>query len=397
MSYTLNEVAFLHARDREITAIGQALPLSRKSMLSDAATLREHFGEHGRAAAELLNARRSAVDKLPAGWLACHDSGQQATPLPVARVRAAHLRALLGDSAIAHDVTCSIGTEGAALTAEGLGYLGSDLDASRARMAFHNLAGTSGALIFRADALVPASRSADVILADPARREGGRRITDPAKLIPPLPDLIEAWRGRELAVKCAPGLDFSRWPGMVSLSSVEGAVKEACLYTPGLSNGARREAVMINRAGEVDRLDDRLADHAGEDLAAAPGRFILDPDGAVVRAGLVRHYAIREGLWMLDERIAYLTGDRLPAGRSGFEFREQVPLKKLRAALVARDCGSLEILVRGVDVDPDQLRRKLKLKGSKPMTVVCTRIGSTGVALICGPRVSATTVDEETA
>ncbi|MGP6173411.1 THUMP-like domain-containing protein [Corynebacterium sp. A21] len=397
MSYTLNEIAFLHSQDAEITAIGQTLPLSKTSMLSDATTLRERFGEHGRAAAELLNARRSALDKLPAGWLACHESAQQATPLPVAQVRAAHLRAQLGGDAIAHDVTCSIGTEGAALAGAGLGYLGSDLDATRTRMAFHNLAGTPGTLIFRADALVPASTSADVILADPARREGGRRITDPAKLIPPLPDLLAAWPGSELAIKCAPGLDFSQWQGMVSVSSVEGAVKEACLYTPGLSDGARREAIMIDRTGVVDRLDDRLDDHAGEDLAAAPGRFIIDPDGAVVRAGLVRHYAVREGLWMLDERIAYLTGDRLPAGRSGFEFIEQVPLKKLRAALAGRDVGSLEILVRGVDVDPDQLRRKLKLKGSKPMAVVCTRIGSTGVALICGPRVWATTVEDKTA
>ncbi|QGU07108.1 hypothetical protein COCCU_05820 [Corynebacterium occultum] len=397
MSYSLAEVAHLITHDAEITAVGRDLPLSRASMLQDATVLREHFGDYGRAAAELLNARRSSVDKLPAGWLACHDSAQQATPLPVAKVRAAHLKAMLGDTATAHDVTCSIGTEGQALAEAGLGYLGSDLDPSRTRMARHNLAETPHTLIFQADALVPATRGADVILADPARREGGRRITDPAKLIPPLPDLIDAWPGSELAIKCAPGLDFSKWEGMVSLSSVAGAVKEACLYTPGLSNGARREAIMIDRTGQVDRLDDRLDQRAGEDLAAAPGRFIIDPDGAVVRAGLVRHYAVRERLWMLDERIAYLTGDRLPEGRSGFEFIEQVPLKKLKGALAAHDCGSLEILVRGVDVDPDQLRKKLKLRGSKAMTVVCTRIGSLGVALICGPRVGGTTVEGKTA
>jgi hypothetical protein len=65
---------------------------------------------------------------------------------------------------------------------------------------------------------------------------------------------------------------------------------------------------------------------------------------------------------------------------------EQVPLKKLKAALAAHGAGSVEILVRGVDVDPDQLRRKMGLKGSKPMAVVITRIGAAGVALICGPR-----------
>ena len=89
---------------------------------------------------------------------------------------------------------------------------------------------------------------------------------------------------------------------------------------------------------------------------------------------------------MLDEHIAYLTGDRIPAGCSGFEILEQVPLKRLRAALPPYDAGSLEILVRGVDVDPDALRKKLKLRGTRPMAVVCTRIGRAGVALICGPR-----------
>ena len=113
----------------------------------------------------------------------------------------------------------------------------------------------------------------------------------------------------------------------------------------------------------------------------------MDPDGAVVRAGLVRHYAKREGLHQLDPRIAYLTGERIPRGCSGFEFIEAVPVKRLKAALQAHGAGSLEILVRGLNVDPDQLRKKLKLKGKRSMAIVMTRIGSQGIALLCGPRV----------
>ena len=50
--------------------------------------------------------------------------------------------------------------------------------------------------------------------------------------------------------------------------------------------------------------------------------------------------------------------------------------KALRKALAARDCGSLEILVRGVDVDPDELRKRLRLKGGAPLSLVITRIGA---------------------
>ena len=100
---------------------------------------------------------------------------------------------------------------------------------------------------------------------------------------------------------------------------------------------------------------------------APAGRWIVDPDGAVVRAGLVRHYAARHGLWQLDPDIAYLSGDRLPPGVRGFEVLEQLAFdeRRLRQALSALDCGALEILVRGVDVDPDALRRRLRLRGGR--------------------------------
>ncbi|MDN5721290.1 MAG: hypothetical protein L0H07_14155, partial [Corynebacterium sp.] len=102
------------------------------------------------------------------------------------------------------------------------------------------------------------------------------------------------------------------------------------------------------------------------------------------------------GWWRVDPHIAYLSGDSLEdlsargtgtegaflPGQRVFEVIEEVQLKKLRPALAALDCGRLEILVRGVDVDPDQLRRKMKLKGGRELTVVLTRIGDASVAVI---------------
>ncbi|MEJ5928167.1 SAM-dependent methyltransferase [Corynebacterium sp. H128] len=342
--------------------------------LKRVATLTTRFGEYGRAVAELLDARSKG--KLPATWLMDSDSSQQATPLAVSEVRFERIRRVLGQCTV-HDVTCSIGTEGVASMAAGLRYFGSDLSLPRLVMAQHNVPEAS---FFQADALQPCI-TADVVVADPARRAGGRRITNPADLLPPLPALLDAHNG-PLAVKCAPGLDFSEWDGLVSLVSVNGGVKEACLYTPELAEGASREAVVIR--GSIDRLTDLLPTQT--ELAGPHGSYLIDPDGAVVRAGLVRHFAVREGLWMLDERIAYLTGDRIPAGYTGFKILEQVPLKKLKSALAPYDVGALEILVRGVDVDPDALRKKLRLRGKQAMAVVVTRIGSQGVALICEAR-----------
>ncbi|MCK7678221.1 SAM-dependent methyltransferase [Corynebacterium sp. CCM 9186] len=388
MSYTLQEVDFLRSHRPEIADATAELALTRSSLIADTEVLRRHFGEHARAVTELVAARRSTTGKLPSDWLMCGESAQQATPPVVAAVRARRIANNLGAGARVHDVTCSIGTELRPLADAGLTVTGSDLDPVRARMARVN----TGSAVAVADALVPPLRpgAVDAVVADPARRAGGRRITRPDQLLPPLPDLIAAHAGTPVAVKCAPGLDFSGWDGPVSVVSVDGGVKEACLYSPALGEGEHREAVLISTSpGEhphIDRITDLSGDGDGESLAGPPGRYIIDPDGAVVRAGLVRHYALREGLWMLDDRIAHLTGDRIPEGRTGFPFIEQVPLKKLKAALRKHGCGSLEILVRGVDIDPDRLRRNLKPAGERPMAVVVTRIGSAGVALVCGPR-----------
>lgn len=365
MVYTHQELDYL------LTCHYDIEPMAAKPTLQQVEEYRHQHGDFGRAALELATARGKG--KLPVDWLMCSESVQQATALPVAQYRAG-LIAQRFPGGLIHDVTCSVGTEGGALLDQGLGYVGADLDGVRLRMATHNA--PSGNYL-QADALNPAVLGADLVIADPARRSGGRRIID---TIPPLPDLLDVWQGMPLAIKCAPGIDYCDWVGLVSVVSLDGGVKETCLYTEEFGTG--RQAVTIT-GDRVDIISSQEPDDCAE---APPGAYIIDPDGAVVRAGLVRHYAHREGLWQLDRRIAYLSGDHIPAGRSGFPFLEKISLKKAKAALQAHGAGSLEILVRGVDVDPDMLRKKWALKGTNPLTVVVTRIGSQAVALICGPR-----------
>ena len=404
MSLSADEVRRFLA-EPSLAGAAADLELSDASLLGDLSRLRESVGDMARPVVELEKARRSVRGKLPEGWLLDSDSAQQATHAAVARRRA---RRIAASGLAAHDVTCSIGGEVAALADAGVDVLGTDLDFARVLMARHNVGGTGpgpaapGRATFAvADALAPVS-SGRAVIADPARRSGGRRIARPEDLIPPLPDLLDAWAGHELAVKCAPGLDYSDWDGEAAVTSVDGGVKEVCLYTPGLSGRGeaggvvRRSAHLLRTRGEgtaaataegaaamAESYDDTMPDDCA---VADAGRYIIDPDGAVVRAGLVRHYAAAHGLWQLDERIAHLTGDAIPAGASGFEVIDRVPLKRVRSALAGLDCGSAEILVRGVDANPDVLRKQWKLKGSVPLAVVVTRIGSAGVAFVCRPR-----------
>lgn len=376
MALSVSDVDWLAHNPTAVAAAGRR-ELSKASMIADGTYLRETFGEHARPLIELVQARRSAQGRIPEDWIFSADAAQQATHRAVAEHRARRILEIVGPERPIHDATCSIGSECAAFTDAGAHtVLGTDLDPARVAMAAHNI----GPVVAVADALQPVSADA-VLLADPARRAGGRRIVKPEDLLPPLPDLVQSWRGRDFAIKCAPGIDYSEWDGEVDIVSVDGGVKEACLYSPGLSRIGRSATLIAS--GSIAHYDDSLPDTC---TVADAGRYIIDPDGAVVRAGLVRQYATAHGLWQLDERIAHLTGDTLPDGVSGFPVITQVPVKKVRQELAAMDCGSVEILVRGVDADPDALRKQWKLKGKRPLGVVITRIGSKGVAFICGPR-----------
>lgn len=367
-----------------------ARPLTDVTRVADIAWARSCFGDHAAVLVETVLLRRRAAVKLDgaADWLFTDDALQQATAAPVAAHRA---RRLAG--ALVHDVTCSIGTELAALRDGAAGVIGSDIDPVRLAMARHNLG--AEVLLCRADALAPVTRDA-VVVADPARRSTGRRRFDPRDYAPALDALLQVYADREIVVKCAPGIDFAQLPDMgfageVVLTSLAGSVREACLWSAGLAeSGVSRRAVVLDKAGQVA---EELTDADPDDCASAPaGRWIVDPDGAVVRAGLVRHYAARHRLWQLDPEIAYLTGGELPTGVRGFEVLDEIGFqeKRLRQALAAHKASAVEILVRGVDVDPDVLRSRLKLKGSGPqLSVVITRIGAgsaaRAVAFICRP------------
>jgi hypothetical protein len=364
------------------------LGLTGSGLVSDIATARRRFTDRSAVLVETVLLRRRAAAKVRDAddWLFTDDALQQATAQPVAEHRA---RRLAG--AVVHDATCSVGTELAALSRCAAYVLGSDIDPVRLAMARHNLDAAGAPVpLCRADALRPITADA-VLVVDPARRTGSRRRFDPRAYQPPLDDLLLVLHDRDHVVKCAPGIDFGTladmgFDGEVEVTSLAGGVREACLWSRGLAEAeVRRRATMLD-TGE------QITDTEPDDCAVAPaGRWIVDPDGAVVRAGLVRHYAVRHGLWQLDRDIAYLSGDRLPDGVRGFEVLEQLSFSErhLRQALSARGVGAVEILVRGVDVDPDVLRPRLRLRGSGQASVVVTRLGtgaaSRATAFICRP------------
>jgi hypothetical protein len=70
-----------------------------------------------------------------------------------------------------------------------------------------------------------------------------------------------------------------------------------------------------------------------------------------------------------------------------YEVLETLPLDEvaIRKALAAKGIGKLEIKKRGVDITPEELRPKLKLKGEGAATLILTKVGDARRALIVQP------------
>jgi len=340
------------------------------------------------AAITQVTLRRKAAAKLGADADRMYftpDGLEQATRATVAAHRAARLAAASASSVI--DLGCGIGGDLVAFARAGITSAGVDADPLRVEVARANLAALDlpGAVSV-ADAMEVDTLPFDAAYVDPARRTGRGRTFSMEDWTPPWPFVEKLLLSRDAVAKVAPGLPHDRIPEDVEAEWVSdgGEVKEAALWSGRLATTSRR-ATVIGHGGLATLTD--AEDPGGETRDV--GEFLYEPDGAVIRAGLVTAVAagLRGGL--VDDHIAYVTSDeafRTPFAR-GFRVVETLPYreKALRAALRERSIGSLTIKKRGVGVVPDELRKRLSLTGDQAATIVLTRARGHGVALLVEP------------
>jgi THUMP domain-like len=309
---------------------------------------------------------------------------EQSTRLPVATHRAARLRA--ADTATLIDLGCGIGGDLLAYARAGITCAGVDLDPVRVAVAAANLEALGlGGAVTVADATMVDTSPFDVAFADPARRSARGRSFDVDDWTPPW-GFVQTLLGRDSCVKVAPGIPHDLVPGGAEAEWVSDhrEVKEAVLWSARLAT-TRRRATVIGDGG-LATLTEEDDPGAGTGPLAA---FLYEPDGAVIRAGLVTAVAAGVGGHLLDEHIAYVTAEkafRSPFAR-GYRVLEEVPFreKPLKAALRERHIGRLTIKKRGVSVVPDELRKRLSLRGDEEATLVLTRVADKGTALLVQP------------
>jgi SAM-dependent methyltransferase len=359
------------------------------SLAGAQALRRDASPERAAAARTIVELRRHARpkwgDDAQRMWFT-REALEQSTRARVAAHRAARLAAAQPSSVL--DVGCGIGGDLIAFARAGLTVAGVDTDPLRVAMARANLEslGLPGA-VSQADGTTLDTSPFGAVFADPARRSGAGRSFRADDWTPPWPWVEALLAGpTPSCAKVAPGIAHSLVPGGVEAEWVSeaGEVKEAGLWSPALAT-CRRRATVIGDAG--------LATLTDEDDAAASvrsvGDWLYEPDGAVIRAGLVTAVAAGVGGGLVDEHIAWVTADeafRTPFART-YRVVDELPFreKQLRAALRERGIGRLAIKTRGVRVTPEQLRPRLALSGDAEGTLVLTRVAGQGTALLVAP------------
>ena len=393
---------------------------------------------------ELRLAARAKFSRA-ADMLFTRSGYEQSSSEPIARYRADRF----GDARRVADLCCGIGGDLLAL-APGRAALAVDRDEVHARLALHNAAvygETNNVRALVADVRDLSLAGLDAVFIDPARRSGpgtasagsgpaarsdaasaradaasaragtasagrgggpaGAAQRFRAGLSEPPLDWCFALADRvpAVCVKAAPGLPLDLLPeGWEAEFIADGRdLKEAVLWSPALatappagSDGPRRATVM---SGTEPRT---MLAYPGDPVPVTePGEYLLDPNPAVTRAGLVEDLAraLAAGggpddvAAKIDPRIAFLTLNwpaQTPFART-LRVLDSAPWNEKRFAKRLRELGigAADIRRRGLAGDVDQIHRRLKLAGPNRGTIVITRVNDRPWGLICTDPVDA--------
>ncbi len=344
---------------------------------ADLARLRRSASEASvRAAFRLVEARRKGASKFArasAMWL---------DPVGVEQATAEHVaahKALRFGSGLVFDLCGGIGGDAVAF-ARASDVVAVDLDHAMGRRVLwnarvHGVEGRVLAVRSRAEA-VAIPRGA-LVHVDPDRR------ADPAQRraqfldgYQPGLDFLHALRSKTDggAIKLGPASDFDAHFNdagyEVEVVSLGGECKEATVWFGALANCRRRASILPAGATWTDRD----APPAAARVAHTPQTWMFDPDAALVRAGLLDAFAAAHSLARCGPGVPYLTGDApLPTPfLSAFRVLDDLPFdfKTLRSYLKGADLSAREIKPRGVDVRPEDLRRRLGATGSHAVSLL---------------------------
>ncbi|MBC8367893.1 hypothetical protein H8E52_10815 [bacterium] len=184
-----------------------------------------------------------------------------------------------------------------------------------------------------------------------------------------------------------PLADLNRGDYELELVSWRGELREAAIWGGELPR-VRAAATVLE--GEMESFQVNRFEGDPELPAPAiqaPGDYIHEPDGSLIRSGLLADFARKENLFLLAEQIAYLSSNTNPKSPFLRTFRrlESFPfsLARVQEALDRRKIGTLALKKRGFPVAPEELRTRLSLEGEASAVLIIHRGPEGHLAHLC--------------
>lgn len=347
--------------------------LAKEGSLKTRAFLEQSLSaEVARAVLDVCDCQLRFQDKFEQAerWLLTREAAEQATRSTLAAWRAAYLRERLTTLSQLTELGTGIGGDSVYLS-QNFQLEGFERDPARALLATANVRRLNPAAL--PHQIRPVSGRAEqlrgeLLFVDPARRDGGRKF-HPQDWDPPLSSLVGLDSFQAVAVKAAPGIPTEIVAREFELHflSYRGELKEAMLLqSPDRSQPRhawlwpRQQAKPLHREG-----------HPALAVTRPPvaGEYLLDPDPALLRSGLLGAFAAPLQAGVVHPKIGYLSSPSPSPDPWAASFRilEVTPLKwkALSQALLALDWHDFEYLGRGVPFSQNEVLTRLKKAKSK--------------------------------
>lgn len=398
-------------REPAAWALLQSLPeYDEGSVLALGTRLRAAGHDPGLVAAVLTQSRLRLRGRVKFGdrvgqMLLTPDGVEQATRWQVARQ---HARRFAGAGVQqVWDLGCGLGGDALALAAAGMRVEAVDADPATAAVAAHNLQGVPGTKVQKAEVEDLQLRPAPGVGAwlDPARRLPGQtdhrgrtvRTFSLDQLSPSWESVQDvAARLGQVGAKLSPSFPRDAVPPGAEAQWVSfgGEALECVLWWGDLVHRPGRTALV--HTGPADRgqwleVHDDGATGTAPVLGAAAevGAWLYEPDRAVLQAGLSGLLARLVDGAETAAGAGYVTGPRRSVVPWARRFRvvsvHPLSTKALRGWARESGIGRLTIKKRGVPIDPDRLRRELRLSGDREAVVILTPVAGRPLLLEVEP------------
>lgn len=223
--------------------------------------------------------------------------------------------------------------------------------------------------------VLPTLPEMDILYLDPSRRDGhGQRVVALTDCTPNVPEHKDALLGKArqgVLVKLSPMLDIKaamqQLPETreIHVLAVHGECKEV-LFLLSHDKAENIEYHAVNIQGDFVQdfqFSGQEEADAMPELADGVGKYLLEPNAAVMKAGAFKCVATRYGLRKLHAHSHLYTCDEPVADFPGrvFTVEKVVPFSKKEVKRQLAGIGKANVAVRNFPLTADALRQQLKL------------------------------------